>query len=384
MYRARVTPKVIKAEVMKISCYYPLIGIPNGFNESGKTHYVIKPYKESVWRDLQDCPPLQGPAVKIPCGKCIGCRLEYSRQWANRCMLEAQYYPENQVWFTTVTYNDKYVPKVYTEDFWKGRVVSGLTLRKRDFQLWMKRLRKEFSECKIRFFAAGEYGSETFRPHYHVILFGLKLDDLELWSTSQKKFPLFTSKRLAKTWSKCYNIDSSTGVPLVDSKGSYAPLAEESWNEGDKLYEPFGRIVVAPCSWETCAYTARYTAKKSNTQFPEFFEKFQLEAPFTLMSRKPGIGRQYYEDHKDLYDYRYINLPGKEGGIKFTAPRYYDRLLEKENPELLECQKELRRAFAEERDKAKEDRSTYGYSASLEVEERQKQSAAKMLRRSSV
>ena len=150
------------------------------------------------------------------------------------------------------------------------------------------------------------------------------------------------------------------------------------------MYEPFGRIVISPCSWETCAYTARYTAKKSNTLFPEFYERFNLEAPFTLMSRRPGIGRQYFDDHPDLYDYRYINIPGQEGGIKFTAPRYFDRLLEKENPELLESQKKLRREFAEQNDVAKEARNTYGYAERLKVEAREKEAVAKMLRRSSV
>ena len=102
------------------------------------------------------------------------------------------------------------------------------------------------------------------------------------------------------------------------------------------------------------------------------------------MSRRPGIGRQYFDDNPDLYDYRYINIPGQEGGIKFTAPRYFDRLLEKENPELLETQKKLRREFAEQTDRAKEFRNTYGYANRLKVEEAEKQAVAKMLRRSSV
>lgn len=358
-----------------MSCYYPLIGIPNGVNANGKTNYSIRSYKEGVWQDLLANPPRQGPPVKIPCGKCIGCRLDYSRQWANRCMLEAQYHPKDTVWFATITYNNKYVPKVTSVDPDSGKEVPALTLKKRDFQLWMKRLRRAFPDDKIRFFAAGEYGSETFRPHYHAILFGLHLSDLEPWNKSGN-FILYTSKKLAKTWATCYDVDKVKS-PLI--------LAEESWREGDYVYEPHGRIVVSPCSWETCAYTARYTAKKSNTFFPEFFERFNLEAPFTLMSRRPGIGRQYYDEHgESVYDYRYINIPGQEGGLKFTAPRYFDRLLEKDNPELLETQKQLRRQFAEQTDAAKEFRNTYGYAERLKVEEAQKQAVAKMLRRSSV
>lgn len=362
-----------------MSCYYPLIGIPNGVNPNGKTHYAIRPFKDSVWEDLQTRPPLQGPAVKIPCGKCIGCRLDYSRQWANRCMLEAQYYPPDQVWFATITYNDKYVPRVISMDPETGKQAPALTLRKRDFQLWMKRLRRHFPETKIRFFASGEYGSETLRPHYHAILFGLPIHDLELYEKSGN-FQLYTSKSIAKTWSKVYNDNDLRDT----SKDSYAPLAMETWIEGDLTYEPYGRIVLSPCSWETCAYTARYTAKKSNTFFPQFFESFGLEAPFTLMSRKPGIAGQYYQDHPEVYDYRYINIPGQEGGIKFTVPRYFDRLLEKEDPEALACMKEIRQKIVTELDKEKDTKTTYGIKNRLEVAAHQKEAVAKMLRRSAI
>ena len=206
-----------------MSCYYPLIGIPNGVNPNGKTNYSIRPYKESVWLDLQAHPPLQGPPVKIPCGKCIGCRLDYSRQWANRCMLEAQYHPKDAVWFATITYNNLYVPKVITKDPETGKDVPALTLRKRDFQLWMKRLRRAFPDDHIRFFASGEYGSETFRPHYHAILFGLHLVDLEPWEKSSG-YQTYLSKKLAKTWSMCYNIDSKGNLLSSGSKGRYAVI----------------------------------------------------------------------------------------------------------------------------------------------------------------
>ena len=167
-------------------------------------------------------------------------------------------------------------------------------------------------------------------------------------------------------------------------KGRYAPLAEESFEENGVIYEPYGRIVLSSCSWETCAYTARYTSKKSNTFFPQFFESFGLEAPFTLMSRKPGIAGQYYQDHPEVYDYRYINIPGQEGGIKFTVPRYFDRLLEKENPEALARMKEIRQKIVTELDKEKDTKTTYGTKNRLEVEARQKEAVAKMLRRSGV
>ena len=118
--------------------------------------------------------------VPLPCGQCIGCRIDYSRQWANRCLLELKYH--DSAWFCTFTYDDDHVPRTYYPDPETGEAIPALTLQKRDFQLLMKRIRKKFENDKIRFFMSGEYGSQTFRPHYHAILFGLHLDDL-LWSS---------------------------------------------------------------------------------------------------------------------------------------------------------------------------------------------------------
>lgn len=109
-----------------------------------------------------------------------------------------------------------------------------------------------------------------------------------------------------------------------------------------------------------------------------------LVAPFTLMSRKPGIAGQYYQDHPEVYDYRYINIPGQEGGIKFTVPRYFDRLLEKEDPEALARMKVIRQKIVTELDKEKDTKTTYGTKNRLEVEARQKEAVAKMLRRSAI
>ena len=122
--------------------------------------------------------------LQVPCGQCIGCRIDRSRQWANRCMLELQYH--DSAYFVTLTYDDLHVPKAYYPDPDTGEAHQSLTLCKRDFQLWMKRLRKRFSDDKIRFFACGEYGGSTHRPHYHAIVFGLHLDDLVKYKTVQE------------------------------------------------------------------------------------------------------------------------------------------------------------------------------------------------------
>lgn len=344
-----------------MSCYHPLIGISQGVSvETGKTKYRIVSYSDKLIND----PYVQFMGyVTIPCGKCIGCRLEYSRQWANRCMLEQQYH--DQSWFVTLTYNDWNLPMRKYVDEKSGQEFDSMSLCKRDFQLFMKRLRKEFGDQKIRFFAAGEYGGNTYRPHYHAILFGLHLDDLRVYKVSSDGFNYYNSPRLQKVW---------------DSGSKERPF----WipcKEGDTPLTGRGFCVVAPVNWNTCAYVARYVTKKLNGPATEFYSRMNIEPPFSLMSRKPGIGRQYYDDHPDMYKYEFINVPTKEGGKKFKPPKYFDRLYEIDQPEHMEVIKEARKHFADEAKKAKLDRTELSYLDMLQVEENYQTDKAKKLER---
>ena len=94
----------------------------------------------------------------LPCGRCLSCRINQRRVWTTRLLLEAASHPASC--FVTLTYADEYLP-------------AGGNLVPRDLMLWLKRLRKAVDPRKIRFFACGEYGDETLRPHYHAIIFGL-------------------------------------------------------------------------------------------------------------------------------------------------------------------------------------------------------------------
>uniref|UniRef100_UPI0040482461 rolling circle replication-associated protein n=1 Tax=Shewanella sp. TaxID=50422 RepID=UPI0040482461 len=123
--------------------------------------------------------------VTLPCGQCVGCRLEHSRQWAIRCVHEAQLHQDNC--FITLTYNDDYLPE------------NG-TLVKRDFQLFMKRLRKKYPHA-VRYYQCGEYGSKTHRPHYHACLFGHDFKDKTLWQKGSDGTPLYISSSLQDLWS---------------------------------------------------------------------------------------------------------------------------------------------------------------------------------------
>lgn len=271
---------------------------------------------------------------EIPCGKCSGCRMAYARSWADRCMLELQYH--DSAYFITLTYDDQHLPLSAYVDNETGEVMPSATLLKRDFQLFMMRLRKHFGEG-VRFFAAGEYGSQTFRPHYHAIIFGLKLPDLAYWKRA---------------------IDTG----LQDSFRYYtSPMLEKIWGQGF--------VCVGEVSWETCAYTARYVMKKLKGPAAQFYSDFGLEPPFTLMSRRPGIAKQYYLDHPECMEYDYINISTPNGGKKIRPPHYYHKLYEVDEPEPSATMKLTRKKMAEEVRKLKLEQTGLSYLEMLAVQE---------------
>ena len=100
----------------------------------------------------------------VPCGRCLACRISKRREWSLRMLHELADYDDAM--FLTLTYNDDNLPP-------NGSLV------KADLQKFFKRLRKrlDVDGRKIRYFACGEYGEQTQRPHYHAIIFGLSLRD---------------------------------------------------------------------------------------------------------------------------------------------------------------------------------------------------------------
>lgn len=235
--------------------------------------------------------------ILIPCGKCIGCRLEYSRQWAQRCMAEAHMHEANC--FLTLTYDDEHVP-------WTS--CGEQTLYKRDVQLFLKRLRKELP-CKIRFFNCGEYGSKSHRPHYHMILFGYDFPDRFLWSTNFQGDKFYRS-----------------------------PLLEKIWFKGQSL--------ISDVTFDSCAYVARYILKKQYGKTSDCYEYYAPE--FLTMSRKPGIGKAYFNKyHSCIYPLDKLVL-GEHGDDRLVAkpPRYFDSLYAELEPEKMDEIKKRRAAYA--------------------------------------
>lgn len=243
-----------------------------------------------------------------------------------------------------------------------------MTLRKKDFQLFMKRLRKEFPDDHIRYFAAGEYGDKHLRPHYHAIIYGLHLDDLVLSDLQRGDFPYYESEKLQKVWDSGLDNFRVKDYSNACKDGSTSPAHR-------------GIVIVAAMNWQTCAYVARYVVKKQKGPASEVYSSHNIEPPFSLMSRKPGIGRQYYDDHPYLYDYQSINISTEEGGRKFRPPKYFDRLRMQDAPEDYEKLREFRRLAADENKTGKLSQTDNEYLDMLAVEERNQEAVLSSLER---
>ncbi len=195
------------------------------------------------------------------------------------------------------------------------------------------------------------------------------MDDLQLYKPSKDGFNYYTSKKFQKVWdSSCF----SGRLNYNECEGSTTPLATR------------GYAVVANVSWDTCAYVARYVTKKLVGFDGEFYARHNLEPPFSLMSRKPGIGRQYYDEHEDLYDFTYINVATEDGGKKFRPPKYFDRLKSLDDPQAYEQMVAERRSFAEASQAAKAANTQLSFLDALKVAERAKSDKVKSLRRNKI
>lgn len=259
-------------------CFNPLRGWRSRTaNESGKRSIVFD--KKQGFEDLE---------LEIPCGQCIGCRLERSRQWAIRCVHEASLYDRNC--FVTLTYDDQHIPRDSSLDV-------------RHFQKFMKRLRKKYGQG-IRYYHCGEYGEQCAlcgsnrsdcerknthkfikslgRPHFHACIFNHDWDD-KISHATNNGITIYTSETLSALW-------------------------------------PYGFALSGDVTFESAAYTARYVTKKIFGECaPAYYQHRRPE--YTTMSN--GIGKGWLELFKDDLKHDKCIINGKEVNI----PKYYDSIL---------------------------------------------------------
>ena len=247
--------------------------------------------------------------IQLPCGQCVGCRLERSRQWAVRCMHEASLYENNC--FITLTYDNEHLPKDGSLDV-------------REFQLFMKRFRDRCQGLSsvvdddgnvsypIRFYHCGEYGEKFKRPHYHACIFNYDFPDKQLFKINNG-FRLYTSKLLQDLW-------------------------------------PFGFSTIGDVTFESAAYVARYIMKKKfgKDAWVHYAEidwntgeiLGQRKPEYTTMSRRPGIGKDWLDKYfADVYPSDFVLVNGK----RCKPPRYYDSQFEIHYPSDFSALKQARR-----------------------------------------
>lgn len=160
----------------------------------------------------------------VACGRCVACRVNRTRAWTVRCMMELETY-DYKAQFQTLTISDDFLPDDYS-------------LRKRDLQLYFKRLRKSLGNRRIRYFACGEYGDRFGRPHYHAIVFGV-------------------------------------GQSLLDKK-----IVRDSWH--------MGFVCIGRAEWDSIQYVTKYIQKKwTGTKAIETYG--QRQPPFQLQSKGLGL-----------------------------------------------------------------------------------------------
>ena len=262
-------------------CFHPLTGALYTFADgSRKLSFTNLP------------PPYSSrEIVQVPCGQCIGCRLEKSRKWAMRCVMEASLHDSNC--FVTLTYDDDHLPK--DGDQWK-----------KDYVDFMKRLRKRLG--KVRFFHCGEYGERNGRPHHHAILFGIDFTDRERSSSYSQDsgfFRYFSSPILSSLW-------------------------------------PFGYSSVGDMTFESAAYVARYCLKKVTGPAAEAHYK-GWPPEYVTMSRRPGIAQGWLDKYmSDVYpaDRCFAR------GVPCKPPRYFDEQFKLYFPAEFDKLKAMRRKLA--------------------------------------
>lgn len=276
-------------------CYHPLQAFKHSkfLTSSGKSVILFTRPQYGLYEELQ-----------LPCGRCVGCRLERSRQWAIRCVHESRLHDFNC--FITLTFDNEHL--LQRSNPW--------TVDVRDFQLFMKRLRKRFGQG-IRYFHCGEYGEQFMRPHYHACLFNFDFHD-KIHFKTVNGYPLYTSKVLEDLW-------------------------------------PYGFSTIGSLTFHSAAYTARYIMKKvTGSAAVDHYNKYDFvtgevyltrKPEYVTMSRRSGIGKLWIDKYmSDVY------VNGEDSvimnGKKIRPPKYYDSQFEIQFPSDHELIKSRRKSNA--------------------------------------
>jgi len=268
-----------------VSCFHPVTGYRSKMGRSPSGGWPIVFNINEGYIDK---------SVVIPCGKCIGCRLDKTASWAMRIMCEAEMHTQNC--YITLTYRDEDLNAIQS-------------LSKEEISAFWKRLRFELSEKNrpgkgrtIRYFSAGEYGDKYSRPHYHAALFGFDFSEDKLaWKQGEKDI-LFRSETLEKVWGK-------------------------------------GICTIQELNHQSALYIAKYVVKKLSGLSSEKYEGKLPE--FALMSKRPGLAKKWLE--KYVQDVKAVDGVVISAGKIARPGRYFDDIMSKLDPKRMEKVKRERR-----------------------------------------
>lgn len=250
----------------------------------------VKPVVIRAPATMRSRPECKDGKMVVPCGRCVGCALDYGRNWSVRCYHESLLHSSN--YFLTLTVDDAHLHRSHPD--------LPPSLDPQQVNFFIKSLRNRGK--KFRYFLCGEYGSKTSRPHYHMIVFGLTLTDLRPISKG-----------------------------LVES-----PWLNEIWG--------LGTIAIGNVTPESIAYCCRYTVKKVMGRPAQYYYDRGIYPEFVRMSRRPGIGADFFKKYRgDIYNSDKCWLPN---GFLAKVPRYYDKLLEASAPEFFTDIKDARLSSA--------------------------------------
>lgn len=329
-----------------MSCYKPLRGIVLG-EINGKKRLKVVPY-DSIEVLKPDGSHYE--SFPLPCGHCVGCRKDQAKEWSNRLLMESLYHEQN--YFVTLTYDNDHAhwcdfTNPRTGQYFPKESKHQATLKKKDVQDFMKRLRDRFADQRVRFYAAGEYGGCTFRPHIHLILFGLNVpaDDFMPAGKSETGDQYFIWPKLSEIWQ-------------------------------------YGFHSIEPANEYTMKYVANYVTKKLGLHPNDYYLDQGLEPPFSLMSRKPGIGAQYLIDHPEVMDNERIVIGTSRGSYEFAPPRYFKNSYKEVFPDRYKKHVDVVSKASEDRIDAIEKKTGLEYTDYLKVPEKVEE--AKLNRRDKV
>lgn len=249
-----------------MTCLFPMNGWRSKkLSENGKRPIVFR--RSEGYEEM---------AIQVPCGKCIGCLADKASSWAIRCYHESYFYDQNS--FLTLTYDDRHYP---------GKLV------KEDFQKFIREVRDYCGSLKVKFYGCGEYGEQTGRAHYHILIFGT---------------------------------DFRNGQEIQYTKNSFLnPVVTELWGRG--------HVTISDFTMATACYTAGYVAKK--LKHPDRDE-------FQAMSQ--GLGFSWIREHwRDVLKSNQITIDGQQ----YPVPPAYIRYMEERQNNELDQVKRFRKAFAE-------------------------------------